>query len=71
MSAAEAHPGVVAVFTGQQFGLKEREAWHTMLGNNGMVPFREMAQDDVRFVGDMIAFVVAETSATSPKTPAS
>ncbi|HLY83952.1 MAG TPA: xanthine dehydrogenase family protein molybdopterin-binding subunit [Acidimicrobiales bacterium] len=57
-SAAAALEGVVAVFTGADLHGDETQAWNTMLG--GMpLPFRPLAEDDVRFVGDPVALIVA------------
>jgi carbon-monoxide dehydrogenase large subunit len=57
---AKAAPGVVAVFTAADFNGVYTDAGHTMLG--GMMPVPPpLAITDVRFVGDTIAVVVAET----------
>jgi carbon-monoxide dehydrogenase large subunit len=59
-SAAEALPGVVAVFTWQDFDGSFGEAWHAMLSEAMVVP-APLAIGDVRYVGDLVAFVVAES----------
>ncbi len=59
-SAAEALPGVIAVFTWQDFHEKFGESYHAMLGEELVVP-PPLAIADVRHVGDPIAFVVAES----------
>jgi carbon-monoxide dehydrogenase large subunit len=63
---ARAVPGVVAVFTGADLNPRALQMWHTMLGPppelGGVTtypPSRPLAGDDVRFVGDPIALVVA------------
>src|SRR5688500_12490656 len=58
-SAAEALPGVTAVFTWQHFHEQTGEAYHAMLGEELVVP-PPLAITDVRHVGDPVAFVVAE-----------
>ncbi len=59
-SAAEALPGVIAVFTWSDFDGRFGEAWHAMLGEEMVVP-PPLAIGDVRHVGDPVAFVVAES----------
>ncbi|HEX5587531.1 MAG TPA: xanthine dehydrogenase family protein molybdopterin-binding subunit, partial [Acidimicrobiia bacterium] len=59
-SAAEAMPGVVAVFTAEHHHDQYGEAWHGMLGEAMVVP-PPLAGGDVRYVGDPVAFVVAES----------
>jgi aerobic carbon-monoxide dehydrogenase large subunit len=59
-AAARALPGVVAVFTWQDFDGRFGEAWHAMLGEQLQVP-PPLAVTDVRHVGDPLALVVAET----------
>ncbi|MCU1343776.1 MAG: cdhA [Acidimicrobiia bacterium] len=56
--AAKALPGVVAVFTWQDFDGQFGPAWHAMLGEELVVP-APLAITDVRHVGDPIALVVA------------
>ena len=60
VSAAREAPGVVAVFTWQDFHEKYGEAYHAMLGEQLVVP-PPLAITDVRHVGDPIALVVAES----------
>ena len=60
VSAARALPGVVAVFTWQDFHGQFGEAYHAMLGEELTVP-PPLAIADVRHVGDPIAFVIAES----------
>jgi carbon-monoxide dehydrogenase large subunit len=52
-------PGVVAVFTWQDFHEQFGESWHAMLGEELVVP-PPLAITDVRYVGDPIALVVAQ-----------
>jgi carbon-monoxide dehydrogenase large subunit len=59
-TAAAALPGVVAVFTWQDFHERYGEAYHAMLGEMLVVP-PPLAITDVRHVGDPVAFVVAES----------
>ena len=59
-SAAVAAPGVVAVFTWHDFDGRYGEAWHAMLGKDMEVP-PPLAIGDVRYVGDTVALVVAES----------
>jgi carbon-monoxide dehydrogenase large subunit len=63
-SAALAAPGVVAVYTWQDFHGKMGEAWHAMLGPEMVVP-PPLAIGDVRYVGDTVALVVAESRAVA------
>jgi carbon-monoxide dehydrogenase large subunit len=60
VSAAKELPGVVAVFTWQDFHEQYGEAYHAMLGEALVVP-PPLAITDIRHVGDPIAFVVAES----------
>jgi carbon-monoxide dehydrogenase large subunit len=60
VSEAKKMPGVVAVFTWQDFDGLFGEAWHAMLGEMLQVP-PPLAIGDIRYVGDAIAFVVAES----------
>jgi carbon-monoxide dehydrogenase large subunit len=60
VSEARALPGVSAVYTWQDFHERVGEAWHTMLGEQLVVP-PPLAVTDVRHVGDPIALVVAES----------
>src|SRR5262245_46150635 len=62
-SGAQSAPGVVAVFTGAdtEAGLKPIPcAW--LVPNSGLkvAPYRAIANDIVRYVGDAVAVVVAE-----------
>src|SRR6188472_628225 len=59
-TAAKAAPGVVAVYTWQDFDGQYGEAWHAMLGKELVVP-PPLAVGDVRYVGDMVAVVIAES----------
>ena len=60
-SAAAALPGVVAVFTAADLNPGVREQWHTALGpHSPETPRPPLAEDEVRFVGDPVALVVAE-----------
>ncbi|MDO8390367.1 MAG: xanthine dehydrogenase family protein molybdopterin-binding subunit [Actinomycetota bacterium] len=62
IEAAKSAPGVIAVFLWSDFHEKFGEAWHGMLGEQLVVP-PPLAIMDVRYVGDPIALVVAETRA--------
>lgn len=69
-SPALAHAGVLAVFTGKDLGaLKSLPAALPVKGRGGMElihPGRPaLAQDRVRFAGDAVAMVVAETAAAA------
>jgi aerobic carbon-monoxide dehydrogenase large subunit len=59
-TAARALPGVVAVFTWRDLDGRFGEAWHAMLGEALQVP-PPLAVTDVRYVGDPLALVVAES----------
>ena len=65
VSAARKLEGVVAVFTADDFQGATHAMWTDMLGppsdTNPMPPLRVLAAGDVRFVGDPIAIVVAES----------
>jgi carbon-monoxide dehydrogenase large subunit len=54
-------PGVVAVFTAADLNEPGRPFWKTMIGPVGQPPHRLFAENDVRFVGDIVAMVVAES----------
>ncbi|MBW8827576.1 MAG: xanthine dehydrogenase family protein molybdopterin-binding subunit, partial [Acidobacteria bacterium] len=60
VSAAEALPGVVAVFTGETMNPHHGEAWHGMLGE-GLATPPPLAMGSVKHVGDPVACVVAES----------
>jgi carbon-monoxide dehydrogenase large subunit len=60
-SAAAGLPGVVAVFTAADLNEPGRPFWKTMIGPAGQPPHRLLAEHDVRFVGDIVALVVAES----------
>jgi carbon-monoxide dehydrogenase large subunit len=58
---AVALPGVHAIFIGPDLNPDVREQWDTMLGpNSPQTPRTPLAEDQVRFVGDPVALVVAE-----------
>ncbi len=60
--AAEALPGVIAVLTGDDLNQGLGPLWHTMIGPDApMPPIKPLARGDVRFVGDPIAIVIAES----------
>ncbi len=68
VSAAEAVPGVVAVFIAKdvpvnEYGLQWQD--QPVLCGPGPVPPQGVAPDVVRFVGDQVAAVVAETEAAA------
>jgi carbon-monoxide dehydrogenase large subunit len=61
VEAARRVPGVVAIFTAAELNTGLGKVWHTMIGPDApMPPIRPLAKDDVRFVGDPVALVVAE-----------
>jgi carbon-monoxide dehydrogenase large subunit len=61
-SAALASLGVHAVFTAADLNPGVKEQWHTAIGPAGPETRRPpLAEDEVRFVGDPVALVVAET----------
>ena len=59
-SAATELAGVAAVYTWQDFHGRFGEAYHAMLGEELVMP-PPLAIGDVRYVGDPVAFVVAES----------
>ncbi len=64
-SAARALPGVVAVFTGaelEEMTVPGPDALMALMGGGGPTPeFSLLATDKVRFVGDPVAIVIAES----------
>jgi carbon-monoxide dehydrogenase large subunit len=63
-SAALATPGVYAVFTASDLNPGVKEQWHTTMGPaSPETPRPPLADDEVRFVGDPVALVVAESRA--------
>ena len=61
-SAALALPGVHAVFTAADLNPDVKEQWHTSVGPaSPETPRPPLAEDEVRFVGDPVALVVAES----------
>jgi carbon-monoxide dehydrogenase large subunit len=61
-SAALALPGVRFVFTAADLNPGVREQWHTTVGPKGPeTPRPPLAEGEVRFVGDPVALVVAES----------
>ncbi|HVM64998.1 MAG TPA: xanthine dehydrogenase family protein molybdopterin-binding subunit [Acidimicrobiales bacterium] len=60
--AARALPGVVAVFTAADLNPAAKEQWHTSVGpKSPETPRPPLADNEVRFVGDPVALVVAES----------
>ena len=59
--AARELPGVVAVFTGADLNHEVGEAWVDFEGVDTGRPFRVLADGDVRFAGEPVALVVAES----------
>ncbi|GAB2831462.1 xanthine dehydrogenase family protein molybdopterin-binding subunit [Actinocorallia aurea] len=59
-SEALALDGVHAVYTAADLNPAAREAWYTLIGQVEDVPRPPLAEDEVRFVGDPVALVVAE-----------
>ncbi len=65
-SAAMAMPGVHFVFTASDLNGDVKEQWHTAIGRTSPeTPRPPLAEDEVRFVGDPVALVVAESGATT------
>jgi carbon-monoxide dehydrogenase large subunit len=62
-SAALAQPGVRFVFTAADLNPDVKEQWHTSMGPGPETPRPPLAEGEVRFVGDPVALVVAETRA--------
>lgn len=63
VSAARALPGVTAVFTADEINQLVLDSWVDFEGpeGGGARPFRVMAQGDVRFAGEALAMVLAES----------
>ncbi|MET0458420.1 MAG: xanthine dehydrogenase family protein molybdopterin-binding subunit [Ilumatobacteraceae bacterium] len=61
VSSARELPGVIAVFTGADLNGDVLEAWVDFEGGGGERPFRVMADGDVRFAGEPVVLVVAES----------
>jgi carbon-monoxide dehydrogenase large subunit len=63
VSAARALPGVVAVLTAADLNDESRQAWFSIFGPPAgpMPTARVLAGDDVRYVGEPVAVVVAES----------
>ena len=60
-SAALALPGVIAVFTAADLNPDVREAWHAVAGKDlPDTPRPPLAEDEVKFVGDPVALLIAE-----------
>ncbi len=63
-AAAREQPGVRFVFTAADLNPGVKEQWHTSIGRaSPETPRPPLAEDEVRFVGDPVALVVAETRA--------
>ena len=61
-SAARSLPGVRAVFTAADLNPDAKEQWHTSIGRaSPETPRPPLADEEVRFVGDPVALVVAES----------
>ena len=61
VSAATALPGVHAVFTAADLNPGVKEQWHTSIGaESPETPRPPLAEEEVRFVGDPVALVIAE-----------
>jgi aerobic carbon-monoxide dehydrogenase large subunit len=61
-AAAAALPGVHAVFTAADLNPDVKEQWHTAVGRaSPETPRPPLADVEVRFVGDPVALVVADT----------
>jgi carbon-monoxide dehydrogenase large subunit len=64
VSAARELPGVVAILTAAEVNPQALSYWQTLLGpDGGGPPGRVLAEGDVRYVGEPIAIVVAESRA--------
>jgi aerobic carbon-monoxide dehydrogenase large subunit len=61
VDAARSLLGVVAVFTGADLNGDVGESWVDFEGAPGQRPFRVMAERDVRFAGEPVALVIAES----------
>ncbi len=61
VSAARQAPGVVAVFTGEDMKGMSKPIAVPMAGGSKIPEFYPLVTDKVRFVGDLVAMVVAET----------
>lgn len=62
VAEASASPGVRAVYTSADLNPGVREQWHSSVGpESPETPRPPLAEDEVRFVGDPVALVVAET----------
>ncbi len=62
VSAALAVPGVRFVFTAADLNPHVKEQWHTSIGpESPETPRPPLAEGEVRFVGDPVALVVAES----------
>jgi aerobic carbon-monoxide dehydrogenase large subunit len=61
IGAALALPGVKAAFYDAEFLSTDRPAWQSLAGPGSRLPFRPLAGDSVRFVGDPIVIVVAQS----------
>jgi carbon-monoxide dehydrogenase large subunit len=64
-AAARAVPGVRFVFTAADLNPDVREQWHTSMGKGPETPRPPLAADEVRFVGDPVAMLVAESRAAA------
>ena len=61
-AAARALPGVRFVFTAADLNADAKEQWHTSIGpKSPETPRPPLAEGEVRFVGDPVALVVAES----------
>lgn len=61
-TAALALPGVRAVFTAEDLNPDVKEAWHAVAGKDiPDTPRPPLAEDEVKFVGDPVALVVADS----------
>jgi carbon-monoxide dehydrogenase large subunit len=61
-AAALALPGVRAVFTAADLNPHVKEQWHTSIGPRGPeTPRPPLAEDEVRFAGDPVTLVVADS----------
>jgi carbon-monoxide dehydrogenase large subunit len=59
--AARALPGVRHVFTASDLNSSMKEQWHTSIGRDSAeTPRPPLADDEVRFVGDPVALVIAD-----------
>jgi carbon-monoxide dehydrogenase large subunit len=60
-SAARKAPGVIAVLTAADVNSPDHQFWQTMTGPEQRTPGRVLADGDVRYAGEPVALVIAES----------